>query len=128
MEIIFGVQNKLQSYDPYLFYFYAFREACFDANLVVASGYGFLDRHINDNLINAFRLDPHKRLLVNIYDPSDANGEKMKATVAEKLQMSADRITILNKKAIEFFNTDMNVGYFASLFPEESEEAEVLPS
>jgi hypothetical protein len=128
MEIIFGVQNKLQSYDPYLFYFYAFREACFEADLVIASGYGFMDRHINDNLINAFRLNPNKRLLVNFYDTQDADGEKMRAMVADKLQIHPDRITILNKKAIEFFNNEMNVGYFASLFPEESEEAEVLPA
>ncbi len=34
MEIIFGVQNKLQSYDPFNFYFYTFWEANFTAELI----------------------------------------------------------------------------------------------
>jgi hypothetical protein len=127
MEIIFGVQNKLQSYDPYLFYFYAFREACFDAELIVASGYGFMDRHINDNLINAFRLDPGKRLLVNIFDSEGVDGEKTRHSIAGKLQISPVQVTVVNARALDFFTNNLNVEYFSSLFPEQSDEAGVLP-
>ncbi|MGC4102339.1 hypothetical protein [Ferruginibacter sp.] len=126
MEIIFGVQNKLQSYDPYLFYFYAFREASFDAELIVTSGYGFMDKHINDNLINAFKLDTSKRLLVNIYDREDIDGTKTKRDISQRLQIPEAQITIENKAAKDFFTTNLNVDYFSSLFPEEDEE-EVLP-
>src|SRR5690606_30987904 len=66
MEIIIGVQNKLQTYDPYLFYFYSFREACIEAELIVISGYEFLDKHINDNISVAIKSDPTKKLLVNM--------------------------------------------------------------
>jgi hypothetical protein len=128
MEIIFGVQNKLQSYDPYLFYFYAFREACFDADLIVSSGYGFMDRHINDNFINAFRLDPNKRLLVNIYDTEAGADDKWKNCIADRLQIPEGHISVVNKKAVDFFSQDMHVDFFSSLFPDESDEAEVLPS
>lgn len=128
MEIIFGVQNKLQSYDPYLFYFYAFREASFDAELIISSGYGFMDRHINDNLINAFKLDSNKKLLVNVFDSNDIDGSVSKASIAEKLQIDANRVTVINARASDFFNSNLNVDYFSSLFPDEVEEKEVLPS
>jgi hypothetical protein len=126
MEIIFGVQNKLQSYDPYLFYFYAFREASFDADLIITSGYGFMDKHINDNLISAFKLDTNKRLLVNIYDSEDPNGDKIKQTISERIQISKDQITIQNAFAKDFFTDNLNMDYFSSLFPEEDIE-EILP-
>ncbi len=119
MEIIFGVQNKLQSYDPYLFYFYAFREASFEADLVIASGYGFMDKHINDNLINGFRLDTGKRLLINVFDKDDENGEKAKTSISERLQIDKNRITVINSTAKDFFNENLNVDYFSSLFPDE---------
>jgi hypothetical protein len=127
MEIIFGVQNKLQSYDPYLFYFYAFREASFEAELIVCSGYGFMDKHINDNLINAFRLDSNKKLLVNVFDPKDNDGRQARIDISNKLQISEDRVFVVNGRAIDFFNAKLNVDYFSSLFPEENDEAEVLP-
>ena len=126
MEIIFGVQNKLQSYDPYLFYFYAFRESSFEAELIVTSGYGFMDKHINDNLTNAFRLDPQKQILVNIHEHGDIDGQKAKRTIAEKLQINERQIEIKNCPAKDFFNNNLNVDYFSSLFPDEDSE-EVLP-
>jgi hypothetical protein len=126
MEIIFGVQNKLQSYDPYIYYFYSFREACFDAELIVVSGYGFMDKHINDNLINACRLDRAKKILVNLYD-RNITEEASKKNIAEKIQIDESRIIIQNLPAKDFFNQHLNIDYFASLFPQENEEESVLP-
>lgn len=128
MEIIFGIQNKLQSFDPYFFYFYSFREAAFEAELIVASGYGFMDKHINDNLINAFRLDPNKILLVNILAKEPNAEEKWKSTIAQKLQIDETRIVIVNKHAKEFFETNLNVDYFSSLFPAEEIDDTPLPA
>lgn len=119
MQIIFGVQNKLQSYDPYLFYFYSFREACIDAELIVVSGYGFLDQHINDNLISAFRLDHKKKLVVNVYERD--NAEIIKKKIANKLSINEANITVENMCANRFFEDKLNVVYFSSLFPEEGD-------
>lgn len=129
MEIIFGIQNKLQSYDPYLFYFYSFREACFEADLIVISGYGLMDKHINDNLVNAFKLDANKRLLLNIYQPgiSDDAIETFKAFVSGRLSIDKSLITIVNAPAKNFFNENLHVDYFSSLFPEEVIEEDILP-
>ncbi|MGC4036045.1 MAG: SIR2 family protein [Chitinophagaceae bacterium] len=129
MEIIFGVQNKLQSYDPFNYYFYAFREACFDAELIVVSGYGFLDRHINDNISNAFKINPNRKLLVNCFYPEESFKETdYKAELEQRLGISDNAsIRIINKKAKDFFNQDLNIDFFASLFPDGSAEVSVLP-
>ncbi len=127
MEIIFGIQNKLQSYDPYLFYFYSFREACFDADLIVISGYGLMDKHINDNLINAFKLDKSKRLLINIYQPSNYSETDFKERVSNKFSIDKSLITVINAPAKDFFHENLNVDYFSTLFPEEVIEESVLP-
>jgi len=129
MEIIFGVQNKLQSYDPFNYYFYAFREACFEAELIISSGYGFLDKHINDNIANAFKINPHRKLLINCYYPEESfRVTEYQSEIAEKLGITnISDIHILNKRAKEFFNDELNIDYFASLFPESTEEIGVLP-
>lgn len=126
LEIIFGVQNKLQSYDPYLFYFYAFREACSEAELIVCSGYGFLDDHINDNLENAFKDDKHKKLLVNIYE-NDFKEDEYKQRMAERLNISINNIVICNEKAKDFFENKMNINFFSSLFANDKQEEQILP-
>jgi hypothetical protein len=132
MEIIFGVQNKLQAYDPYMFYFYSFREACIKAELIVISGYGFYDTHINENLIGAIKNDSNKQLLVNVYErdatSTPTSDDKIKADLIGKLGVSAANLTIFNGCAREFFNEKMNVDYFASIFPEQDSEIEVLPA
>jgi hypothetical protein len=130
MEIIFGVQNKLQSYDPYMFYFYALREAAFEAELIVISGYGFMDKHINDNLTNAFKLDSNRRLLVNIFEKNDSEDEKKieertTSLLAERLQIQPDKINIINSPAKDFFENKLNVDFFSSLFPDEIQEEEL---
>lgn len=126
MEIIFGVQNKLQSYDPYMFYFYAFREACIRADLIVISGYGFYDKHINDNLISAIKSNSEKRLLINVYEKSEKEKDVIEELIT-KLGISEDKITLVNKPAKDFFNECLDIEYFSSLFPEEDSEIDVLP-
>jgi hypothetical protein len=126
MEIIFGVQNKLQSYDPFNFYFYSFREACFKAELIVVIGYGFMDKHINDNITNAFKLDPNKKLLINSLFKENNELDSFKKILASRLQINEESIIIVNANAKVFFNDNMNINFFASLFTDAIEE-EILP-
>lgn len=126
MEIIFGIQNKLQSYDPYLFYFYSFREACIRSELIVISGYGFYDKHINDNLISAIQLDPNKRLLINVYEGESFDTNAYKTSIGDLLGIEVQNIFVENLNAKKFFTDKLNLDYFSSLFPEE-EDADILP-
>jgi hypothetical protein len=127
MQIIFGVQNKLQSYDPFNFYFYALREACFEAELIVASGYGFMDKHINDNLSNAFKINPNKKLLINNLLKDTEKQREYLVNISERLKIPLDKITLKSESAKEFFNSSLNLNYFSSLFPDDAEESDVLP-
>ncbi|WP_291276039.1 SIR2 family protein [Flavobacterium sp.] len=124
MEIIFGVQNKLQSYDPYLFYFYSFREACIDAELIIVSGYGFLDKHINDNITSSIKLDANKKLLVNVFEK---DLEKFKNDIVTKLGIQEANLYLENKSAKEFFNDNFNLDYFSTLYKDEESEDSLLP-
>jgi hypothetical protein len=126
MEIIFGVQNKLQSYDPYLFYFYSFREACIDAELIVISGYGFLDKHINDNIASAVKLDSTKKLLVNVLE-SDDKIESIYKRITENIGIDRKNIKIENKTAKSFFDENLTLDYFSSLFENEEKGENILP-
>ncbi|WP_438939891.1 SIR2 family protein [Chitinophaga hostae] len=126
MEIIFGVQNKLQSYDPYMYNFYAFREACIKAELIIISGYGFYDQHINDNLISAFKNDSDKRLIVNVYE-TNTSDENIANVLSQKLGINNNNITVVNTFAKDFFNEKLNIDYFSSIFPNEDAEIDVLP-
>ncbi|MDI1254545.1 MAG: SIR2 family protein [Flavobacterium sp.] len=125
LAIIFGISNKLQSYDPYLFYFYEFREHCLGANLIISSGYSFLDDHINDVIKQGLKDSPEKRLLVNVYNDR-RESDTIKNEISEILKIPEAQIEIYNKKAIDFFNKDLNVEEFAKFFLE-SDSLSSLP-
>ncbi len=124
LAIIFGISNKLQSYDPYLFYFYEFRIHCIKAELVICSGYGFLDSHINDVIKHGFAENTSKRLVVNVFDSSKKN-EVIKKEISDRLLISENQIEIFNKKAKEFYTEDLKLETFSKLFPESDENLPV---
>lgn len=122
LAIIFGIANKLQSYDPYLFYFYEFRDHCLSANLIISSGYGFLDNHINDAIKYGLKNFPQKKLVVNVYEGSKSD-EEIRKELAERLKISEAQITIYNKQALEFFEEDLKLEKYEVLFEDETEES-----
>ena len=120
LAIIFGISNKLQSYDPYLFYFYEFRIHCIKAELVICSGYGFLDGHINDVIKHGFANNTNKRLVVNVMD-TFKDDEVIKREISEKLFINIEQIKIFNKKAKDFYMQDLKLENFNGLFPDDTE-------
>lgn len=126
LAIIFGISNKLQSYDPYLFYFYEFRIHCIKSRLVICSGYSFLDEHINDVIKHGFENDVNKRLVVNIFEPHRSGKEdEIKKEISEKLLIDVSQIVVYNKKAKEFYNDDLKLTDLSKLFPESDEDLPV---
>ncbi len=116
-EIIFGTRQKVKAYDPFLFFIYEFREYCIKAKLIIISGYGFWDDHINKILKQALNEDKERLLLVNIY----SGNEVEKATeLARRLDIdSSDQIKVVIGKASKFFKYNVKLEYVNSLFPEE---------
>jgi len=115
LAIIFGMNNKLQSYDPYLFYFYEFREHCLQANVIICSGYSFMDEHINDLIKYGLKDNPNKKLVINLLNTREENLEIIKI-IAERLKINENQIVLFNKPAEIFFSNDLRVSTFASLF------------
>lgn len=118
LAIIFGISNKLQSYDPYLFYFYEFREHCLGANLIICSGYSFLDGHINDLIKHGLKDNPKKKLAVNVFEKTE--NQEIKRRIADILKISEEQIILYNKQAIDFFSNDMTLQNFEILFEDEN--------
>jgi len=123
LAIIFGISNKLQSYDPYLFYFYEFRIHCIKAELVICSGYGFLDGHINDVIKHGFENNINKRLVVNFFDPR--SDDDIKKEISAKLLIDIEQIEVFNKKAKDFYTEDLKLENFRKLFPKNDENLPV---
>lgn len=121
LAIIFGISNKLQSYDPYLFYFYEFRIHCIKAELVICSGYGFLDGHINDVIKHGFADNKNKRLVVNVLY-NNRKDEEIKKEISDKLLIDIGQIEIFNKKAKGFYTDDLKLETLSKLFPENEED------
>lgn len=120
LAIIFGISNKLQSYDPYLFYFYEFRIHCIKAELVICSGYGFLDGHINDVIKHGFVANKNKRLIVNVFEPKK-KPDDVEKEISDKLLIPIEQIKVFNKPAKEFYNEDLKLEKLSNLFPQEEE-------
>lgn len=123
LAIIFGISNKLQSYDPYLFYFYEFRIHCIKAELVICSGYGFLDGHINDVIKHGFAGNKNKRLVVNVFD--SRKDEEIQNEISAKLLIDVGQIKVFNKKAKNFYSEDLKLETLSNLFPNNDEDLPV---
>ncbi len=63
-ELIFGVDNKLQAMQPFLWLAHQFYEAVSAATYIVAIGYRFADDYVNQIIGQAMASDASKRLLV----------------------------------------------------------------
>jgi hypothetical protein len=120
LAIIFGINNKLQSYDPYLFYFYEFREHCLRAKMIICSGYSFMDEHINDLVKSVLKDSPDKKLVINVYE-TNKNEEQLKDEFVGKLKINKQQIIVFNKKAKDFFCSDLKIEKLATFFSDDTE-------
>jgi hypothetical protein len=122
LDIIFGTQHKVKAYDPYLFFMYEFREKSLNSKLIIISGYGFGDDHINKILRQAYengRDNPY--LLINLFNKDNEEGKEF---VKSKLEITiSDRIVVFKGNASTFFKENLSADYIKTLlFGEESDE------
>jgi hypothetical protein len=98
-DMIFGVDQKLQYIDPFLFYAHEFRKYSLIARVILVIGYSFNDAHINGIITQALSLDSNRKLLVVVPKPK-------KSDIQNKLKWSDknDQIKLKNAKAREFLN------------------------
>ena len=116
-EVIFGTRQKVKAYDPYLFFIYEFREYCINSKVIVVSGYGFWDDHINKIIKQALNEDKSRILFANMYGGDDKIHQQ---ELTDRLQLgSSAQIVVRCGKASEFFENNLTLEYLTGLFPEE---------
>jgi hypothetical protein len=117
-ELIFGIDTKLKSTDPYFFYTSEFRKWLLhkDCKLIVTIGYSFADDYINDLISQSIINDNQKQLLVVV---PESDIDKRKTIISEQLnfkfdynQHCRDKIHIHNKKAEEFLSDEITTDFF----------------
>ncbi|HAG96802.1 MAG: hypothetical protein CMK83_24080 [Pseudomonadales bacterium] len=113
-DLIFGVNSKLNSNDPYLFNVHELRNYTLypSLKLIFTVGYSFSDDYINKLLSQALRRDKNKRI-VNVSPDS----EKMVEEVAQKLAVNTDSVIPMKATAKEFFTEKLTEEYCVSCIP-----------
>lgn len=119
-ELIFGIDTKLKSSDPYFFYTSEFRKWLLhkDCKLIVTIGYSFADDYINDLISQSIINDNQKQLLVIMPEDEDKI-DKRKEAISKQLHFTFDynkhcceKIKIYSKKAEEFLSKEMTADFF----------------
>jgi SIR2-like domain len=121
LEIIFGLEHKMQSYDPYLFSLYEFREYCLGADVILVAGYGFADDHVNRIITQALTTKESKKLVINTLlgtwsEPQYKNHIRKVLRLDEGMIRVEDKnIIVENMTAKEFIGAKLDKGYFDAL-------------
>lgn len=120
-ELIFGIDTKLKSTDPYFFYTSEFRRWILhnDCKLIVTIGYSFADEYIND-LISQSLINKETRQVLSIApcDPNDIEKTK-KFITEERLKLKHDhnkhcnsQFNIYPKEAEIFLESEISTDFF----------------
>ncbi|HEX8332268.1 MAG TPA: SIR2 family protein, partial [Segetibacter sp.] len=100
-ELIFGIQHKMTSVDPYFYYSAKFREACLnDTKLIISIGYSFADDYINAILSQAINARSELRLL-NV-SPLFCDEKDKEARKAFEAQTIIGRLNLQNPDQLIF--------------------------
>jgi hypothetical protein len=118
-ELIFGIQHKMTSVDPYFYYSSKLREACLnEAKLIVIIGYSYADDYVNNILSQALNSRSELRIL-NVSPLPDAVSAEADKHIATILKLGNEsQIIIENAKAKKFLTEVMNKDFLASKLAE----------
>lgn len=121
-ELIFGIQHKMKSNDPYFYYSSEFRKLSLerDTKLIICIGYSFSDEYINNILTQATLEKDEVRILAVIGPKGQA--EDQKKIIEEKLKINPDSLIVETTGAKEFLSNTLNKEYLAQ-YISDSEEA-----
>lgn len=107
-DLIFGVNYKLNSGDPYLFYTYELRKYSLEdsTRLIFVVGYSFGDDYVNKLLSQAIKRNPRKRI-VNV----EPNASDNKQQILRKLELesTSDSLCSIDMAAKDFFGEQLTV-------------------
>lgn len=107
-DLIFGVNYKLQSGDPYLFYAHELRKYSLESStrLLFVVGYSYSDAYINKLLSQAIKQEPRKRI-VNVAPKASENKQYILSKLG--LQATPDSLCSLDYGGRQFFEKELTM-------------------
>lgn len=132
-ELIFGIDTKLRSTDPYFYYTSEFRRWTLsnDCKLIVTIGYSFADEYINKLIAQAIIHNPSRQVLnITCLDKNtEEEKQKLIADITQnKLELKHDynkegakQFQVHPEGAKDFFTKTINTEFFTKYFKDESD-------
>ena len=113
-ELIFGIQHKMTSVDPYFYYSSILRNSCIDeAKIIVVIGYSYADDYVNIILSQALNLSKELRI-INVAPLLGKDEISEKDYIYKKLNLKYEKQLIyIDSSAKEFMMNTMNRDFFA---------------
>lgn len=90
-ELIFGIDTKLRSSDPYFYYTSEFRRSLLsmDCKLIVTIGYSYADDYINKLIAQALINNPSRQVLnITYLDKTDSNFNSKKEDLIKEITVN----------------------------------------
>ncbi len=110
-QLIFGIEHKLQSKDPYFFYSSELRKASLDSKIIITIGYGFEDAYLNGILAQA--LSSNSLLSLISVQPTQEIKE-FKTKIKNRLAIDTENQIIVEANLAEkFLQKNMKKSYFS---------------
>ncbi|AXP82029.1 hypothetical protein CJ739_2966 [Mariniflexile rhizosphaerae] len=112
-ELIFGIQHKMTSVDPYFYYSSILRNCCFnEAKIIVVIGYSYADEYVNVILSQALNSRSELRI-INVAPLFGKNEQVEKDFIAQRLNLKSENQLInIDSTAKEFMTNTMNKDFF----------------
>ena len=135
-ELIFGIDTKLRSSDPYFYYTSEFRRwlLSMDCKLIVTIGYSYADQYINDLIAQALINNPSRQVLnISYLNDQDSNFNNNKNLLIKDITINklkfefpynahcVNQFFLHIKSAKEFLTTEISTEFFSKYIKDDTE-------
>jgi len=112
-ELIFGIQHKMTSVDPYFYYSSVLRNSCLtEAKIIAVIGYSYADEYVNVILSQALNARSELRI-VNVAPLFGRNEGVEKNMISQRLNLkNGHQLICIDKTAKDFMTNTMNKEFF----------------
>lgn len=112
-ELIFGIQHKMTSVDPYFYYSSILRNSCLnEAKIIVVIGYSYADDYVNVILSQALNYRSELRI-INVAPLFGKDENVEKTFIRQRLNLKSENQLInIDSTAKDFMATTMNKEFF----------------
>jgi hypothetical protein len=135
-QLIFGIDTKLRSNDPYFYYTSEFRRLLLspDCKLIVTIGYSYADPYISNLIAQAIINNPSRQVLnITYLDDKDSNFEKNKTELTTDItqtkldlkfpynKQGADQFILRIEGAKDFLTKTISTEFFTRFIKDDTE-------